>query len=91
MSSDSEEELTTNHANGPVEDAWLLKIPKFKPEDNPNGLIEESSFSTLFPKYREKYLKECWPLVQKSLDEHHIKAELDLIQGELANSQCSFA
>jgi ribosomal RNA assembly protein len=50
-----------------VDDAWAMKIPEFKKEDNPNGLFEESSFATLFPKYREKYLREAWPLVQKSL------------------------
>ncbi|XP_055641623.1 KRR1 small subunit processome component homolog [Toxorhynchites rutilus septentrionalis] len=71
------------HFNGPVENAWLLKIPEFKPDDNPNGLLEESSFSCLFPKYREKYIKECWPLVEKALDGHHLKAELDLIQGNM--------
>ncbi|KAJ8672492.1 hypothetical protein QAD02_003751 [Eretmocerus hayati] len=68
---------------GPIENAWSLKIPEFKPEDNPHRLLEESSFATLFPKYREKYLKECWPLVQKALSEHHIKAELDLIEGSM--------
>ncbi|XP_058121084.1 KRR1 small subunit processome component homolog [Anopheles ziemanni] len=71
------------HFNGPVENAWLLKIPEFKPEDNPNGMVEESSFSCLFPKYREKYIKECWPLVEKSLSAHHIKPELDLIVGNM--------
>lgn len=51
-----------------VPDGW--KEPPFTREDNPKGLLEESSFATLFPKYREAYLKECWPLVQKTLNEH---------------------
>lgn len=60
-SSDESELLT-------VPDGW--KEPAFSKEDNPRGLLEESSFATLFPKYREAYLKECWPLVQKALNEH---------------------
>jgi len=51
-----------------VPDGW--KEPAFTREDNPKGLLEESSFATLFPKYRESYLKECWPLVQKALGEN---------------------
>uniref|UniRef100_A0A023F8J4 KRR1 small subunit processome component n=2 Tax=Triatoma infestans TaxID=30076 RepID=A0A023F8J4_TRIIF len=66
-----------------VEDAWSMKIPEFKPEDNPHSLLEESSFSTLFPQYREEYLKECWPLVEKILGAHFIKAELDLMEGSM--------
>jgi len=31
-------------------DAWSMPIPKFGPEDNPHGMLEESSFATLFPK-----------------------------------------
>lgn len=53
--------------SGPVHDAWAMKIPEFKKDDNPNGVVEESSFATLFPRYREKYLREAWPLVQKTL------------------------
>ncbi|CAH2234536.1 KRR1 small subunit processome component homolog [Pararge aegeria] len=68
---------------GPVENAWAIKTPKFTAEDNPHGLLEESKFATLFPKYREQYLKECWPLVQKVLKEHHLIADLDLIEGSL--------
>lgn len=32
-----------------------------------NCLIDESMFSTLFPKYREQYLKEWWPHVTRLL------------------------
>eukprot|EP01117_Protostelium_nocturnum_P000928 TRINITY_DN1125_c0_g1_i1.p1 TRINITY_DN1125_c0_g1~~TRINITY_DN1125_c0_g1_i1.p1 ORF type:complete len:371 (-),score=117.26 TRINITY_DN1125_c0_g1_i1:72-1184(-) len=55
----------------------------FKPGEMQSSLLEESSFSTLFPKYREKYLKEIWPLVVKSLNPLHIKCELDLIDGKM--------
>uniref|UniRef100_A0A8D9BD11 KRR1 small subunit processome component n=2 Tax=Cacopsylla melanoneura TaxID=428564 RepID=A0A8D9BD11_9HEMI len=66
-----------------MENAWAMKIPEFKKEDNPHGLIETSSFSTLFPKYREEYLKECWPLVKNALELHFIKAELDVLEGSM--------
>lgn len=81
--SDNEGDEQPKNTNEPVENAWAMKIPAFKPEDNPHGLVEESSFATLFPKYREKYLNEVWPLVQQTLAEHHLKAELDLIEGSM--------
>lgn len=64
MAEGSDDEKKTH---GPIDNAWEMKIPEFKKEDNPNGLADESSFATLFPKYREKYLREAWPLVQKCL------------------------
>uniref|UniRef100_A0A674P545 KRR1 small subunit processome component homolog n=1 Tax=Takifugu rubripes TaxID=31033 RepID=A0A674P545_TAKRU len=64
-----------------VPDGW--KEPSFTREDNLHGLLEESSFATLFPKYREAYLKECWPLVEKALADVHIKATMDLIEGSM--------
>jgi ribosomal RNA assembly protein len=33
--------------NDPNLDKW--KVDEFKPDDNPNGLLEESSFAVLFP------------------------------------------
>lgn len=27
------------HVAGPIEDAWKMKIPEFKPEDNKNGEV----------------------------------------------------
>ncbi|ENN71736.1 hypothetical protein YQE_11591, partial [Dendroctonus ponderosae] len=68
---------------GPLENAWEMKIPGFKPEHNPHGMLEESSFATLFPQYREQYLKQVWPLVQKTLLAHSVKAELDLVEGSM--------
>lgn len=33
--------------------------------------------------FDNRYLKECWPLVQKSLGDHFIKVDLDLIEGSM--------
>jgi hypothetical protein len=46
------------------------KEPKFTKEDNPYGMADQSSFSVLFPKYQEKYIKECWALVKDKLKSH---------------------
>lgn len=64
-------------------DHW--KIDKFQPEDNVGGTFtEESSFATLFPKYREKYLREVWSAVTKALESHGIACTLDLIHGSMS-------
>jgi len=63
--------------------AFCLQVPEFRPEDNPHGMLEESRFATLFPRYREKYLREVWPLVQAKLQEFAVKAELDVIEGSM--------
>lgn len=64
-------------------DKW--KIEEFKPEHNSSGLpfSEESSFMTLFPKYREVYLKSIWSDVTKALNSHNIACELNLIEGSM--------
>ncbi|KAH9962384.1 hypothetical protein BC827DRAFT_1198217 [Russula dissimulans] len=64
-------------------DQW--KIDKFIEGDNKGGtFLDESSFATLFPKYREKYLREAWGAVTKALDAHHIACTLDLIHGSMS-------
>ncbi|CAN0385260.1 unnamed protein product, partial [Hapterophycus canaliculatus] len=47
------------------------------------GLLEEGSFATLFPKYREKYLREVRPIVTKALQKRGVTCELDLIEGSM--------
>ncbi|CAG5120283.1 unnamed protein product [Candidula unifasciata] len=65
-----------------VPEGW--KDKPFTREDNPRGLLVESSFSVLFPKYRESYLSKVWPLVKEILSEYSIEAEMDLIKGSLS-------
>ncbi|KAK3424684.1 KRR1 small subunit processome component homolog [Eucalyptus grandis] len=65
-------------------DHW--KIEKFEPSWNEGGMLEVSSFSTLFPQYREKYLQEAWPLVKSALKEYGVACELNLVEGSMAVS-----
>jgi ribosomal RNA assembly protein len=46
-------------------------------------LLEESSFALLFPQYREKYLREVWPLVTAELTKHGVACELNLVEGSM--------
>lgn len=62
-------------------DHW--KVEPFRPEDNRTGLLQESSFACLFPKYREKYLREAWPSVTRALKEVGIACELNLVEGSM--------
>lgn len=60
------------------------QIDPFTPTDNAGGTFaEESSFATLFPKYREVYLREAWPLVTRSLEKQGIACTLDLVEGSM--------
>ncbi|KAK4629100.1 KRR1 small subunit processome component [Fulvia fulva] len=55
-----------------------------KQEENLGGTFtEESSFATLFPKYREAYLKASWPMITRALQKHGIACTLDLVQGSM--------
>eukprot|EP00040_Diaphanoeca_grandis_P026759 m.150289 g.150289 ORF g.150289 m.150289 type:complete len:399 (+) comp30719_c0_seq2:35-1231(+) len=63
-------------------DHW--KIDTYTEEDaKGNTLIDETSFSTLFPKYREHYLREMWPKVTSVLKHHNIDCTLDLVEGSM--------
>lgn len=63
-------------------DKW--KLEPFNPEDNTGGTFaEESSFGVLFPKYRELYLKESWPLITRALAKHQVACTLDLVSGTM--------
>ena len=63
-------------------DHW--KEDAFTPEQNTGGTFgEESSFVTLFPKYRETYLKASWPTVTRALEKHGIACTLDLVDGSM--------
>ncbi|KAH6597399.1 hypothetical protein BASA61_003169 [Batrachochytrium salamandrivorans] len=62
-------------------DHW--KVDEFKPEHNSQPFLAESSFATLFPKYRETYLREIWPMVTAALDKVGIACVLDLVEGSI--------
>ncbi|KAK9459375.1 uncharacterized protein V1516DRAFT_654915 [Lipomyces oligophaga] len=67
----------------PTIDKWTVE--EFKPEDNVSGqpFAEESSFATLFPKYREPYLRQIWGDVSRSLEPSGIACTLDLVEGSM--------
>ena len=65
-------------------DHWKIDSWDNEKDELPGGrLLEESSFATLFPKYRENYLRQVWPVVTKALDQHKVACELNLIEGSM--------
>lgn len=60
-------------------DHW--KVDKFTPGDMKSPLLDESSFSTLFPKYKETYLREIWPMVSQLQNPIWIAAIFNLCIG----------
>lgn len=65
-------------------DRWTVE--KFDPSWNEGGLLEVSSFSTLFPQYRERYLQDAWPTVKGALKEFGVSCELNLVEGSMTVS-----
>lgn len=64
-------------------DKWAEE--PFKPEDltSQTPFLEESTFATLFPKYRETYLRQIWGDLTRALSQHGIDCTLDLIEGSM--------
>jgi ribosomal RNA assembly protein len=63
-------------------DKW--KETEWKDVDLPGGrMLEESAFATLFPAYREKYLKEIWPAFTRHLKLVGVACELNLVEGSM--------
>lgn len=64
--------MPSNHKKDkPWDDGTVDKwhIEEFTEEDNKGGAFaEESNFVTLFPKYRESYIQQIWPEVEKELN-----------------------
>lgn len=69
---------TINHWD-PVHSVWNPETDVLPGQQ----LLEESSFATLFPKYRETYLREIWPIVTRALEKHKIACELNLVEGSM--------
>lgn len=66
-----------------TDDVNHWEIVKVSAEDEIKPFTEESSFATLFPKYRETYLKSIWELVTKTLEKYKIGCTLDLVEGSM--------
>ena len=65
-------------------DHWAMTTWDKEEHQIPGGhLLEESSFATLFPKYREHYLKQNWSMISKAFDSHGIACVLNLIEGSM--------
>ena len=65
-------------------DHWAMTKWDKEEHQLPGGhLLEESSFATLFPKYREHYLKQNWNMISKAFDSHGIACTLNLIEGSM--------
>jgi ribosomal RNA assembly protein len=62
-------------------DHW--KEEPFTERDASGPFLEESSFATLFPAYRERYLRQVWPLVTQHLQKQGVSCELNLIEGTM--------
>ncbi|KAJ3571184.1 hypothetical protein NP233_g3914 [Leucocoprinus birnbaumii] len=91
--SEAAEPAVKNHKSHRKDKPWdtddidhlIFQFDPFTQVDNKGGAFtEESSFATLFPKYREKYLREVWGAVTRALETHGISCTLDLVNGSMS-------
>ena len=68
-------------------DHW--HVEPWRPEQARAPLLEESSFATLFPQYREKYLREVWPLVTSELAVRRPPVASRRASGRRARASCA--
>ncbi|POW16293.1 hypothetical protein PSTT_01498, partial [Puccinia striiformis] len=64
-------------------DQWKIKPFAESDKEKIKSTTEESSFATLFPKYRKVYLKEIWSHPTKVLDQHGVACVLNLVKGSM--------
>src|SRR3989338_7552692 len=68
----------------PWDDESIDHWKPVKMEENERAeILVESSFGTLFPKYRESYINGVWFEVEVFLRERGVRAELDLRKGSM--------
>lgn len=65
---------------------WRNWTDTFTPDDCTGPLLQQSSFATLFPQYREAYLRQVWPAVTAQLHKLGVAAELNLVEGSMTVS-----
>ena len=76
----SKENLEKIDENNPL---FLKPLTK---DDNPHGLLDTSSFATLFPAYREKNIIADWPRIEEALKKYGLKGELNVKEGSMSVS-----
>jgi len=61
---------------------WEI-TPMTSDQNKHGGPVVESDFRISFPKYKERYLQECWPAFEKVMQPYGVVTELDLRNGRM--------
>ncbi|MES1907953.1 MAG: Ribosomal RNA assembly protein mis3 [Cercozoa sp. M6MM] len=80
----SDSERMVDEEQPEVDEETMWRPVEVDKEKNPlPAPVAESSFATLFPKYREKYIREVWPQVTRALKHFGVACELNLVEGSM--------